>query len=250
MKKNTLDYRNSHIASDKGESYHKTFTEMNYRKYIWSLEKKILNEILKNFFQNKKQIRYLDFACGTGRIIHFLEENMFESIGVDVSQSMIDIALKNVKKSKILKVDITQKRIFENNYFDFITAFRFFLNANSDLRTESLEMISKLLNKDGFFVFNIHLNKTSIFYKIARLIYKIKNLDSEIVALSVNEVKEMVEKRGLHIVIVYYYGLIPILNENTKIPIWLIDPIEKVFSRIPYFRNLSSHLIFVCTAKK
>jgi len=244
-----IDYRDSHTGPDKGKSYQKVFTEMKYERYIWSLEKKILNEIIKKYLVNKKQIRYLDFACGTGRIINFLEENMFESIGVDVSESMLNIALETVKKSKIIKADITKKNIFNDNYFDFITAFRFFLNAQQELREDALNVISNILKEDGYFVFNIHLNKTSIYFRVACLYCKIKGLDSEINAVSVKEVNQLIEKTGLQIISTYHYGLIPIFNEDTKIPIWLIAPFEKIISRIPYFKTLSCYLIFVCKHK-
>jgi ubiquinone/menaquinone biosynthesis C-methylase UbiE len=244
-----IDYRNSHTAQDKGISYQKSFTDLKYRKYIWSWEKKILNKVLKKYFINKKQIKYLDFACGTGRIIHFLEENMFESIGIDISESMLKIALENVKKSKILKIDITRKKIFDDNYFDFITAFRFFLNAQPELREEALNAISKILKQDGYFVFNIHLNKNSMFFRIACLFRKIKGADYDICAVSIKEINQLIEKTDLQIISTYHYGLIPIFNDNTKIPIWLIDPFEKFASRISYFKYLSKYLIFVCEHK-
>jgi len=244
-----IDYRESHTAQDKGKNYQNAFAEMNYRKYVWSLEKKILNEIIKKYLENKKQIRYLDFACGTGRIISFLEENMFESIGVDVSQSMINIALESVKKSKIIKVDITKKIIFDEDYFDFITTFRFFLNAQPELREEAFYVISKILKQDGYFVFNIHLNKTSIFFQLASLYRKIKGIDSEINTIDIKEVTKIIEKTGLQIISTYHYGLLPIYNEDTKIPIWLIDSFEKISSKIPFFKFFSTYLIFVCKHK-
>jgi ubiquinone/menaquinone biosynthesis C-methylase UbiE len=244
-----IDYRESHKAPEKGMSYQKGFNDMKYRKYIWSWEKKILIEIMNKYFSNTKKIKYLDFACGTGRIINFLEINMVESIGVDISESMLNLALENVKKSKLIKVDITKENIFQDNYFDLITAFRFFLNAQKELREESLYVISKILKQDGYFVFNIHLNKTSIYFRIAHLYRKIKGLDPEINSLSINEVTQMIEKTGLQIISTYHYALIPIFNEDTKIPIWLINSFEKITNKIPYFKYFSSYLIFVCKHK-
>ncbi|MBE3089006.1 MAG: class I SAM-dependent methyltransferase [Actinobacteria bacterium] len=241
-----LDYRESHTAQDKGNSYQKAFSEMKYRKYVWSWEKKILNEITKNYLVDNKHIRYLDFACGTGRIIGFLEKNMFESIGIDISESMLKIALENLKKSKIINVDITRKNIFEDNYFDIITAFRFFLNAQPVLREEAFTVISKILKQDGYFVFNIHLNKTSIFFRLAKFYRKLKGLDSEINAVSIKEVTQLVEKTGLQIVSTYHFGLIPIFNNNTKIPIWLINPFDKFASKISFCKYFSRYLIFLC----
>jgi ubiquinone/menaquinone biosynthesis C-methylase UbiE len=245
-----LDYRESHTAEDKGNSYQKAFLEMNYRKYIWSWEKRILNEIIKKYLVDNKNIRYLDFACGTGRIIGFLEKNMSESIGIDISESMLKIALENLKKSKIINVDITRKNIFKDNYFDIITAFRFFLNAQPELREEAFTVISKILKQEGYFVFNVHLNKTSIFFRLAKLYRKFKGLDSEVNAVTIKEVSQLVEKTGLQIISTYHFGLIPIFNNNTKIPIWLISPFDEFASKISFCKYFSKNLIFLCKKKR
>ncbi|MCD4664599.1 MAG: class I SAM-dependent methyltransferase [Bacteroidales bacterium] len=245
----TIDYRDSHTAPDRGASYQKAFVDMKYRKYIWSWEKNVLKKIIKKYMANKERIKYLDFACGAGRIIGFLEEDMFESIGVDISDSMLNVALQNVKKSKFLKIDLTKKNIFDDNYFDLITAFRFFLNAQQELREEILNVLSKILKKDGCFVFNIHLNKTSIYYRVARLYRRLKGLDSEFNAVDIKEVSQMVEKAGMKIVSTFHFALLPILDEDTKVPIMFIDPFEKIVSKIPFFKHFSRYVIFVCKHK-
>jgi ubiquinone/menaquinone biosynthesis C-methylase UbiE len=250
MEKN-MDYRDSHLDKNHAISYKNGFIKNKYQKYIWSREKKILNEIKTNYFEKNIQIKYLDFACGTGRIISFLEKDMFESYGVDVSESMLKFASENTNKSKIINVDLTKKNIFDDNYFDFITAFRFFLNAQEELREDALHVISKILKKDGFLVFNIHLNKFGIYFRIANLFRKIKSQKYEIRALNIKEVNQMVEQAGLQIISIYHYGIVPIFQpEKTKIPIKLIDTIEKIFSAIPFFKNYSNYVIFVCKHNK
>lgn len=245
-----IDYRYSHTAPDKGIDYETTFSIFNYRKYIWDWEKEILKKISFKYFSNKNDIKYLDFACGTGRIISFLEKDMSESIGVDISDSMINIARTNVKNSKIIKVDLTKDNIFKENYFDLITSFRFFLNAQPELREEALNVLSKILKDEGYFVFNIHLNKTSIYSRIIHLIRKIAHLDYEIKSMSIEQASQMVEKAGLEIMTTFHFAVFPILKENTKIPISAIDPFEKFISKVPFLRYFSRYIIFVCKHKK
>ena len=84
-----IDYRKSHTAPGKGMSYEKSFNEHSYRKYVSSWEKKILENLVNKCFQGDLKIRYLDFACGTGRIIGYMEDLVDTSIGVDISDSML-----------------------------------------------------------------------------------------------------------------------------------------------------------------
>jgi hypothetical protein len=163
---------------------------------------------------------------------------------------MINIARTNVKNSKIIKVDLTKKNIFNKNYFDLITSFRFFLNAQPELQEEVLNVLSKILKDEGYLVFNIHLNKTSIYSRIIHLIRKIAHLDYEIKTMSIEQVSQMVEKAGLEIITTFHFAIFPILKENTKIPMSAIDPFEKFFSKIPCLGYFSRYIIFVCKHKK
>lgn len=245
-----IDYRKSHTSPGKGTSYDQTFLNMNYRKFIWSWEKSVLNEIIEKYLVDNKSIKYLDFACGTGRIINFLEDYMVESIGVDVSDSMCGVALKKAKKSKIIKVDLTHENIFNDNHFDLITAFRFFLNAQKELREEVLIILSKILKDDGYIVFNIHMNKHSFYARLISFIKKLRRLNFNYNTISINETYQMVEKSGFEVVETYHFALVPIINDNTKVPIWFINPFEKFFSKIPFLKYFSRYVIFICRHKE
>ena len=67
------------------------FSDAPYRKYIWETEKRILNELLARYF-DKRIENYLDFACGTGRILAHLEPHARQSVGLDLSESMLEVA--------------------------------------------------------------------------------------------------------------------------------------------------------------
>ena len=58
-----LDYSKSHTALDKGKKYESNFSKYKYRKLMWELEKKLFLQF------NFTNYEYLDFACGTGRIL-------------------------------------------------------------------------------------------------------------------------------------------------------------------------------------
>ena len=91
-----MDYRESHKAEGKGVQYSQEFVNKRYRNFLWKKEQHFLLKIVAGISSKEK---YLDFVCGTGRIISFLENNFTKSFGVDVSTSMLVVAEKSVKKS-------------------------------------------------------------------------------------------------------------------------------------------------------
>ncbi len=171
-----IDYRKLHDAIGKGKSYEANFGQLNYRAFTWSWEKKILCEVLQKYFHGEG-IRYLDFACGTGRIISFLESKVTEAYGVDVSKSMLAVARQKVRKAKLTEADLTKISIFKGTKFNLISTFRFFLNAQPELRKEAISSLSHLLDKDGYLVFNIHMNHHSATAIIVRLYKYLKGTD-------------------------------------------------------------------------
>jgi SAM-dependent methyltransferase len=242
-----IDYRNSHTAPDKGMTYDRTFQDYPYRRCVWSWEKSVLKDVIEHSFQPDQDIRYLDFACGTGRIIGYVESLVNASIGVDVSDSMLQVGQQNVKKSMLLKADLTQHNILAGKTFDLITAFRFFLNAQPELRQEVISILANLLSDSGCLVFNIHMNEGSIAERLRRLSHRVKRLPKgKYHTLGRSGVLNMVQKAGLQVVGTYHFGLLPILDEKSKIPVPLINFIEENSSKISSLESASKYVIYVC----
>jgi ubiquinone/menaquinone biosynthesis C-methylase UbiE len=242
-----MDYRQSHTAPDFGLAYDVSFRNLPYRKMVWGWERDVLKNIITELGQEKAKIKYLDFACGTGRILGLLEQYVDESCGVDVSGSMLDVAEKNVKNSKLICCDLTREKRFADDTFDVITAFRFFLNAQQDLREDALQVINRIMKKDGYLVFNIHMNKGCILEKVIRAYRRIKNIDAGGEwSLSTTEVKGLLEKSDFEITEMYHFGIFPIYSEDHKFLINLLNRVERYLSRIPLFLSLSRYIIYVC----
>ena len=102
--------------------------------------------------------RYLDFACGTGRITSLVSPFAGESIGVDVSESMLQAARLKCPAVRFIKADVTQERV-DLGLFDLITAFRFFGNA-AILTSPSPG--SRGCSPDGSLIINNHRNPRSL----------------------------------------------------------------------------------------
>jgi SAM-dependent methyltransferase len=150
------DYRSSHATTGAVTDYIRTY-EAGYYGALWRrIERPLVEATLREL--GGPQRRCLDFACGTGRITAVAADHFAEVVGVDVSALMFASA-HGADNVRLHQIDITRQSLGET--FDVVTAFRFFLNAEQQLRQEALEAIRKHLKKDGRLVCNIQMNATS-----------------------------------------------------------------------------------------
>jgi len=198
-------YRNSHTSKEYGTVYSRTYSE-GYYYYQWKyLEQPLLRKIFL-LVKGKCAGNYLDFACGTGRILKVAEDYFDKTMGVDVSESMLNIARDSCTKSEIVLADITQRNLPYS--FDIVTSFRFFLNAEKSLKVEALAAIKKMLNPKGFFIANIHVNSDSplgLIYRLRNIIFRKKIANT----MSYEEFKRLLETQGFRVDAVYWYSYLP-----------------------------------------
>ena len=150
------DYRDKYDVKNAQRYEAKTYQDEGYYSWMWEIEKRYLGELL-----NKHKFKdYLDFACGTGRVISFVEDYVDNSTGVDVSENILDIARGKVSKSRLIRQDVTQKSL--NRKFDLVTAFRFFLNAQDDLRHDVMKELQSITRDKSWVIVSNQGNKTSL----------------------------------------------------------------------------------------
>lgn len=166
-------YRSSHLA--KGSDYDSDLRQGDFDSYMLTQENELLKSIVGALFPNKVP-RYLDFACGTGRIISTVEKYAETSIGVDVSEAMVSEAKLKCDNSKFIIQDLTQTD-FSEEKVNLATAFRFFGNAEQELRVSVLEKLSEVIEPGGYLVLNNHRNPWSIHELLLRLKGDSNNLD-------------------------------------------------------------------------
>lgn len=149
-------YRESHTQPGKGESYDKSH-ENKYDSVIWdTFVKPYLKKILKNTSEQGAN-KYLDFACGTGRILNQGSCFFDDITGIDISEEMLKVAKKRVPNAVYYCQDVTTNNNISSK-FDCITLFRFILNAEPDLRKEVLSWLFCHMENDGILIFNNHMN--------------------------------------------------------------------------------------------
>jgi len=155
-------YRNQFIDEDSVSNYDTNeYADYSYGSLLWHIEKEQLSHFLRGY-ENTKLLDYLDFACGTGRVISQLETHFGSASGIEISSSMIERAKRRTSISNFFCIDIS---CIDDDFpphkeaYDLISAFRFFLNAEPDLRLSILERLKSFLKKDdSVLIFNNHGN--------------------------------------------------------------------------------------------
>jgi SAM-dependent methyltransferase len=157
------NYSSSHLA--KGPGYHERFSELPGRALMGSLEA----AFLENFLRSRSISKHLDFASGTGRILALSRGLVGERFAIDVSESMLRISRSTdpdvIFVCRDFRSDVPE---LDGNLFDLITAFRFFANAEPDLRSEAMKFIATKLAPDGCIVLNNHRTYWSVPYLAMR----------------------------------------------------------------------------------
>ena len=241
-----ISYRESHKYAGKGaeyEQYHQT----PWQRFLWSREQEILLKILETYFADR-DVHLLDFACGTGRITALLENRAKTSTGVDVSDSMLAIARERLKRTQIIKADITVQNVLKPRKFNLITAFRFFLNAEPELRCGALRALVEVLDEDGCFVFNNHRNWGSPWTKLVYAYHRRKNPEEMLNIMGIREMEELVQGAGLEIVELYPVGFFH--PPRVPVSIRLNHVIDHAACRLKSLNRFSESPIAVCRRRK
>jgi SAM-dependent methyltransferase len=153
----SADYRQSHL--ERGGTYDATLGGSPFDAYMAKWEAHWLANLVAALHDNGIP-RYLDFACGTGRITRTVAPHARESIGIDVSHSMLEVARTKCPGTRFIEADITRTSL-DLGKFDLLTSFRFFGNAQDALRHEVLTALARLLRPGGHLIVNNHRNPLS-----------------------------------------------------------------------------------------
>ncbi|MFC8258158.1 class I SAM-dependent DNA methyltransferase [Streptomyces sp. NPDC057291] len=135
--------------------YARLYDSGSHDDYVWSLERPVLVEKLRRERERQGRLRLLDFACGTGRILHAVEEFADELTGLDISAQMTQRAAVASQKSTIRTGDVLTDDLLSGPY-EAVTIFRFFLNAPEDLRLPILRKIRQHMEPGALLVLNNH----------------------------------------------------------------------------------------------
>ena len=191
-------YRESHTDTGRGRRYDRFYATDPWVKFLWFREQQVLEDILHTYFAGG-EVNLLDFACGTGRIAGFLESRVATAVGVDISEPMLEAARQNLKRTELISADHTRDPVLQGRRFNLITAFRFFTNAEPELRREALKGLVPLLAEDGCLVFNNHRNRSSPTMVLGHAV-QTRPAGPHIRVMSIAEMRNLVAPFGLEMV--------------------------------------------------
>jgi len=250
---NRIDYRDQFRES--AEDYEKT-TQSRHIRLIYELEKQVLLKLLADMDSRKKAC--MDLACGTGRWTEILQEHFKETIGVDVSEQMVSLAKQKCQKAEFIVTDITgddADNRLQGREFDVITAFRFYKNAQEQLREQVTEAIPEYLKKNGLFIFDLHLNTFSFMGILAGIIrfFKLQRPlgigELTVRTISLNDIKNLFKQSPFEVIDYYGMGVLPGRTNYTLLPKKLLYKIESFFTTHKILRNFSYNILVVAKKK-
>jgi len=187
---NKTDYRLSHLA--RGSSYDEALSLNSFDSYMAKHEAQFLRAAIPSLY--KQAPTYIDFACGTGRIIGTVAPMSKHAIGIDVSPSMLREAKRKHPGIEFIEADIT-KTSLQHETVDLVTSFRFLGNADDDLRCAGVQACNRLLKLGGYFIINNHRNPLSI----AALLGQLSGMKHEM-DLTYFKLKRLLRRFGFQIV--------------------------------------------------
>jgi predicted TPR repeat methyltransferase len=186
------------------------------------------------------RVTHLDFACGTGRLLQLFSDLGAVSTGVDISDSMLDVCRRRATNARIVNADITRNNVFAQERFDFVTAFRFFPNAEPTLRLEAMRTLSALLSRNGILIFNNHKNASNGFYVLARLLRRRRT------SMTRKEARELIRNSGLRMLTVISLGALPFHERFMLLPAWASTTIDWFVGLCGLGELLCQDVIYVC----
>lgn len=186
-------------------------------RFTWELQKPVLERVLADLRRERSSIRLLDFACGTGRILSFLEDEVDEADGLDLSPEMATRAREVCHRATVhvghLGPGGTPAAV-ERDY-DLVTAFRFFLNVDDAVRRQALGRLHGLLTaRRGVLVLNNHGNTVSARHVALRLNKDPAAMHNE---LSDRALRSLLAEAGFRVQEVHGFGLLPDVVHRTRL---------------------------------
>jgi ubiquinone/menaquinone biosynthesis C-methylase UbiE len=187
--------------------------------------------------------RYLDFACGTGRIMELAHEHFSETVGIDVSDVMLAEARRRVPSAELLEVDVMSNPP-DVGSFQVISLFRFILSAEDHLREGVLRWLRTVIVPDGVLVVNNHLNRWSI----TGWQHRLRNVIAGRPGGPPTEeyMQKLFRRCGFEIVEAYGFGVIPPWRNTPRAPSAQLLRVERLLGSSKTLQAYAKDRIYLC----
>ena len=180
----------------------------------WTLIKPWLFYIQKRIINNlniRNDAKLLDIGCGTGDALFLISKKTSAKLyGVDISEKMIEKAIKKLREKAILKLSDAENLPFNDNTFDYVLsteAFHHFPNPN-----KTLKEINRVLKKNGEFM----LADVNFYSDFIHWLFK-KVEPGHVKIYSKDEFKELFINNSFKIIAQKRLGIFAILTIGKKL---------------------------------
>ena len=243
-------YRERFTQPSEADSYDSgQYARDSHSSFLWELQQPSVRATLERHRARHHRLRLLDFACGTGRILSFVENLATESDGVDISPAMLERAQKRCRQSRLAAGDIVQDDSLAPGPYDAITAFRFLLNAEPAVRSAVLHALRRRLAPGGLLIANVHGNANSLrHFSLAYRRWESRGRgasDLMLAEMSPREAQALFAAAGFEVVEQIGFGILPALAHRSFLRP-LARAVDRRLSARPSLRDLSVDLLFVC----
>jgi SAM-dependent methyltransferase len=244
-------------AGTSGHSYDRSLANR-FELAIFALEHGLLLELFRGLRLSDPGTRYLDFACGTGRILAIFKNLIHSKVGVDTSPGQLELAHEKVPDAELVCGNVvTDPELLRGRQFDLITSFRLLLNLEPENRIPILRALRDHLAPDGYLIVDNHMNRYSVLGLIALLAHKVLRVPRKplvpvgrrgiISTMSEGEMRQTLAAAGLQVREVHRIFVLPGHQSLLLLPVRWLVPLEARLSRVPLLNLLSKNQIYVCS---
>jgi SAM-dependent methyltransferase len=246
----TTSYAQRFQAEDAVAAYDlKEYGAGSYASHIWECQRPVLAEILRKFqAEAHRPLALLDFACGTGRVISFLETRVAAADGIDISPAMIELARTKCAASRLFVGDILAQPELIQKKYDVITTFRFLLNVEPEIRRRALRRLREIIQADGCLILNVHGNSRSL--RHPAILWRrwrewARPTGAMLNEMAPAEIRQLLRESGFQVVRQFGFGMLPPTLYRTSLR-GLAAAVDKTLTGKNWCRDWSIDLMFVC----
>lgn len=177
---------------DKGDEIQNRFNEY---------DKKTREGIMNEFLTGERVKNVLDLGCSIGAWGDYLARKGFkEIIGIDISKNRVERCKSRGCYTKVKVMD-AKKLNFRNNYFSLVVHIDVLVHIlQKKDRERVFKEVSRVLKKDGVFIFSIANRKYENNLKaLSPLVGKKYEVEQYCNPMTLEEAKELANKNNLHI---------------------------------------------------
>lgn len=238
-------YRDAHAGEGAGLKYdamHETRVDsLIWRNFVRPYVRSIMQSVADNGATN-----YLDFACGTGRVLKVGADLFDNTTGIDISMDMLQVAHERVPNAELHCVDVTRDSLAAQSDFQCVTMFRFILNAEPELRQEALKWVANHMSSGATLIINNHRNSFSAHGLIARISRPRENRERNV--LSRSETVHLLDAAGFSVESCEGYRILPTIHGRPLLGRWVQLQGERLCRSIGMAR-FGAELVFVARRK-